>query len=145
MRSPLSIYLEYPPLTAFSFGLSAGILLVLITAALGGVLDLPSLAAFRSTLAERHIKPWAVVVAISPVVSAALDMPERIATLSRLSLNTTTTLSLVGGTFFAAALGGCWLAMDEAEDPHSRPKRSIVAAFIILAVNALILPYAVRW
>src|SRR5688572_2404019 len=113
-------------MTLFSFGLLGIVTLVLLTAAVGGLLDLPSLSEFRVTLASRHVRPWALLVAFSPVLSAAFDIPEKVASFGILPASVMTTLSLVDGTFFTAALAGCWLAMDEAEDPHSRPQRAII-------------------
>ena len=83
------------------------VLFFILTAVVGGVLDLPWLSTFRATLAERHIKPWAVVVALSPPITAALDLPARVATLGKLPIGPTTAFSLIGGMFFTAALAGC--------------------------------------
>jgi len=134
-----------PAMTNFAFGLLGFVLLVLLTAAVGGVLDLPSLSAFRVTLAERRVKPWAVLVAASPLLSAVLNIPGRVAALAKLPLAQTTWISLIGGAFFTAALAGCWLAMDEAQDPHSRPKGSIMLACVVLALDAVLLHYFGKW
>jgi hypothetical protein len=59
--------------------------------------------------------------------------------LGKLPIGSTTAFSLIGGMFFTAALAGCWLAMDEEKDPHTRPKRALVIAYIVLGLNAIIL------
>jgi len=126
-------------------GLLGLVLLIILTAAVGGVLDLPSLATFRATLAERRVRPWALVVAASPGISAALDLPSKLAVASKLPIGLSTGISLIGGAFFTAAFTGCWLAMDEARDPHSRPKAAIIVACIVLAIDGVVLTYLRTW
>jgi hypothetical protein len=84
-------------------------------------------------------------VAISPILSAMADLPAKVAVASKLPAGPTTALSLAGGAFFTAALAGCWLAMDEADDPHSRPKRAIVLAVVSLGLNAFLLHQLGHW
>ena len=128
-------------MTLFATGLIAFVLLVILTAIIGGVLDLPSLAPYRCKLAERKVRLLSLVVAAAPAIAAALDLPGKVAALSKLPLGVTGGVSLIGGAFFTAALAGCWLAMDEARDPHSRPKPAIISACVLLIIDALVLRY----
>jgi hypothetical protein len=132
-------------MSEFAFGLLGFVLFFLLTAGIGGVLDLPHLGPFRSTLADRRVKPFAVLVALTPAVSAVVNLPAKLASLATIPTAVASTVSLTAGAFFTAALTGCWLGLDESPDPHSRPGRSVVIAFVVLIADAVLLHYLKVW
>ena len=132
-------------MTLLAFGLLVLVTHLMLTAAIGGVLDLPSLQAFRCTLAERKMRPLAVLVAAAPALTALLDLPGRLAAASPIKITFAVRISLICGALFSAAVAGCWLAMDEGGNPHPRPKPAIIISFVVLVLDVLLIPTIRNW
>jgi hypothetical protein len=114
--------------------------LLILTAAIGWALNLPSLSMLRCRLAERKMRPLALLVAAAPALSALFDLPGRLAAALPMRIAFAEEISQFGGIFLSTALAGCWLAIDEGSDGRVIPYQAFCMSFVLFAIYGILVP-----